>query len=145
MIKSNQYKNLLIALLSLAITSCLEPYNPPAISETIDLLVVDGFINISDNSAIEICQRPHQSRTMTGTFRSQMQRLELRMKRWRYSLVEEADGIYALANMDLSFQKNIALPLSEEMGRNTSLTTLNSNKLLPLIASPGLPQRDETV
>jgi len=31
--------------------SCIEPYNPPAITELVDLLVVDGFINTSDSSA----------------------------------------------------------------------------------------------
>ena len=31
--------------------SCVEPYNPPALDEVVDLLVVDGFINASDNSA----------------------------------------------------------------------------------------------
>ena len=30
---------------------CLEPYNPPEISDNIDFLVVDGFINSSDNIA----------------------------------------------------------------------------------------------
>ena len=30
---------------------CVEPYNPPAIDELVDLLVVDGFINASNNSA----------------------------------------------------------------------------------------------
>ena len=42
----------LITLTFLAILfSCIEPYNPPAIEEVVDLLVVDGFINASDNTA----------------------------------------------------------------------------------------------
>jgi hypothetical protein len=39
------------AVLMLAGTSCLEPYNPPEITDSVDILVVDGFINSSDNSA----------------------------------------------------------------------------------------------
>ena len=31
--------------------SCIEHYNPPALDEIVDLLVVDGFIDASDNSA----------------------------------------------------------------------------------------------
>ncbi len=39
------------AALLIVVTGCLEPYNPPEISDNIDLLVVDGFINSSDNIA----------------------------------------------------------------------------------------------
>lgn len=38
-------------MLLIAATGCLEPYNPPEITDNIDLLVVDGFINSSDNIA----------------------------------------------------------------------------------------------
>ena len=33
------------------VAGCLEPYNPPEISDNIDFLVVDGFLNSSDNIA----------------------------------------------------------------------------------------------
>lgn len=39
------------AVLIIAATGCLEPYNPPEITDTIDLLVVDGFLNSSDKIA----------------------------------------------------------------------------------------------
>lgn len=39
------------ALLMIMATGCLEPYNPPEITDNIDILVVDGFINSSDNIA----------------------------------------------------------------------------------------------
>jgi hypothetical protein len=39
------------ALLLIVAIGCLEPYNPPEITDNIDLLVVDGFINSSDNIA----------------------------------------------------------------------------------------------
>ena len=39
------------AILFVGIAGCLEPYNPPAIKDTIDILVVDGFLNSTDNIA----------------------------------------------------------------------------------------------
>jgi len=40
-----------VFLVLLILTGCIEPYNPPAITETIDILVVDGFLNGTDSSA----------------------------------------------------------------------------------------------
>ena len=40
-----------VFLLLLILTGCIEPYNPPAIADTIDILVVDGFLNGTDSSA----------------------------------------------------------------------------------------------
>ena len=39
------------AILLIVATGCLEPYNPPEITDNIDILVVDGFINSTDNIA----------------------------------------------------------------------------------------------
>jgi len=39
------------AILLIVVTGCLEPYNPPEITDDIDILVVDGFINSSDQVA----------------------------------------------------------------------------------------------
>src|SRR5215216_4986167 len=35
----------------MAVTGCLEQYDPPEISSTIDILVVDGSLNSTDNTA----------------------------------------------------------------------------------------------
>jgi hypothetical protein len=40
-----------LVLLFCVLCGCLEPYNPPVISQNIDILVVDGFINAADGSA----------------------------------------------------------------------------------------------
>ena len=40
-----------VFLVLLGLTACIEPYNPPAITDTIDILVVDGFLNSADSSA----------------------------------------------------------------------------------------------
>lgn len=41
---------LLCSLVALFATGCLEPYAPPAIENTVDLFVVDGFLNQTDAS-----------------------------------------------------------------------------------------------
>ena len=118
MIKSNQYKILLFVLLSIAITSCLEPYNPPAISETIDLLVVDGFINISDNSAqvdlskaTPIANDDGHVPEIHATVRIEDDNGGI------YSLIEEAEGMYKLSNMDLSLSKKYRLIIVRRNGK----------------------------
>lgn len=40
-----------LAAMLLVVLSCVEPYNPPAIKELVDILVVDGFLNSTDSSA----------------------------------------------------------------------------------------------
>jgi hypothetical protein len=40
-----------LLLLLCVLYGCLEPYDPPAITDDIDILVVDGFINAADGSA----------------------------------------------------------------------------------------------
>src|SRR5688572_4815166 len=40
-----------VYLMLVALTGCIEPYNPPAITDPIDILVVDGFLNSTDSSA----------------------------------------------------------------------------------------------
>ena len=54
MMRTNVIRHLtrrIYALLLIIATGCLEPYNPPEITDNIDLLVVDGFINSSDDIA----------------------------------------------------------------------------------------------
>jgi len=118
MIKSNQYKNLLFALLSLAIASCIEPYNPPAISETVDLLVVDGLINIVDNSAkvslskaTPIANDDGHVAEINATVRIEDDKGGI------YSLIEEADGTYTSVNMDLSLSKKYRLIIVRGNGK----------------------------
>ncbi|MBA4057266.1 MAG: hypothetical protein C0490_21310, partial [Marivirga sp.] len=38
--------------LFLMLYGCLEPYQPPAIQGEVDMMVVDGFINSTENSAL---------------------------------------------------------------------------------------------
>ena len=118
MIRSNRHKNLLFALLSLAITSCLEPYNPPAISETVDLLVVDGFINIGDNSAEVNLSKATPIANDDGHVPEPNATVRIEDDNGGiYSLVEEADGMYTLANMDLSLSKKYRLTIVRGNGK----------------------------
>ena len=118
MIKSNQYKNLLFALFSLAIASCVEPYNPPAISETVDLLVVDGFINIAGNSASVNLSKATPIANDEGHVPELNATVRIEDDNGgRYSLIEEADGIYTSANMDLSLSKKYRLIIVRGNGK----------------------------
>ena len=50
-IRIKKYSWLLIYTLIVALAGCLESYQPPAISDDIDILVVDGFLNATQGSA----------------------------------------------------------------------------------------------
>jgi len=118
MIKSNQYKNLLFALFSLAVASCVEPYNPPAISETLDLLVVDGFIDIAGNSASVNLSKATPIANDDGHVPELNATVRIEDDNGgRYSLTEEADGIYTSANMDLSLSKKYRLIIVRGNGK----------------------------
>lgn len=53
--RTNSLKGILLFLriipFLVIVFGCVEPYNPPAIREVVDLLVVDGFIDATNNSA----------------------------------------------------------------------------------------------
>lgn len=46
------YQILLFFGILMLTSRCIEPYNPPAINQVIDILVVDGFMNTTDSTAI---------------------------------------------------------------------------------------------
>jgi len=50
-IRITKYSWLLIFSAGVLLVACLESYQPPAISDEIDILVVDGFLNATDGSA----------------------------------------------------------------------------------------------
>ena len=145
MIKSNPYKNLLFALLFLVIASCVEPYNPPAISETVDLLVVDGFINISNNSATvslskatPIANDDGHVPEVNATVRIEDDNGDI------YSLYQEADGTYTLANMDLSLSKKYRLIIVRGNGKEyfTDYIELKQTPPIDSISWAPTPRRD---
>jgi hypothetical protein len=43
--KLRNYINIFIASITIVVTGCVEPYSPPESSKTIDILVVDGFLD----------------------------------------------------------------------------------------------------
>jgi hypothetical protein len=50
-IRARLLKRQIVCAVLITLCSCVEPYDPPAIKELVDLLVVDGFINASDSTA----------------------------------------------------------------------------------------------
>src|SRR5688572_31078994 len=46
------YQLLFFIGISILTSRCVEPYNPPEINQVIDILVVDGFMNTTDSTAV---------------------------------------------------------------------------------------------
>jgi Domain of unknown function (DUF4249) len=134
MIGSNQCMTLLLfALLAVAITSCLEPYNPPEISETVDLLVVDGFINITDNSAKVNLSKATPLSNNDGRVPELNASVRIEDDNGdTYALIEEANGAYALENMELSLSKKYRLIVVRGNGKEYSTDYIELNQTPPI-------------
>jgi len=48
----NSHIALFVSALIFLVTACVEPYQPPAITLDVDILVIDGFLNSEDSAAI---------------------------------------------------------------------------------------------
>jgi hypothetical protein len=53
----NIYSALVVVSSLIASGSCIEPYNPPGSTQTIDNLVVDGFLNYTDSSSLVLLSK----------------------------------------------------------------------------------------
>jgi hypothetical protein len=118
MIKSSLHKAFLFALAAVVFTSCVEPYNPPAISETVDLLVVDGFIDISENSANVKLSKATPLANDDGPVPELNASVSIEDNNGDiYLLNDQGDGAYALENMDLSLDKKYRLVIFRASGK----------------------------
>jgi hypothetical protein len=118
MIKSNPYKVFLFALASVVMSNCVEPYNPPAISETVDLLVVDGFLNITDNSASVKLSKATPLANDDGPVPELNASVRVEDNNGDvYLLNEQANGEYSLDGMDLSPSKKYRLVILRGNGK----------------------------
>jgi hypothetical protein len=97
--------------------SCIEPYNPPAIKEIVDILVVDGFLNSTDSSAVVKLSRAISLSDTgePGPERNATVRIEDENGNF-YPLMEMGDGNY-------SIQK---LPVNPLIKYRLAFTTSNS-------------------
>ncbi|HEX6223863.1 MAG TPA: DUF4249 domain-containing protein [Chryseolinea sp.] len=117
MIKSTRYKAFVFCLASF-VAGCVEPYNPPAISETVDLLVVDGFLNITDNSARVTLSKATPLASDAGPVPELNAAVRIEDNDGDvYPLNEQAGGTYALEDMGLSLSKRYRLVIVRGNGK----------------------------
>lgn len=85
------------------VTSCIEPYNPPPITEIVDILVVDGFLNSTDSSAVVRLSKATALADSDGPppERHAYVRIEDETGNF-FPLEESGDGIYSLQKMNLN-------------------------------------------
>lgn len=98
-------------ILLVAIAGCLEPYNPPAIKDTVDILVVDGFLNSTDNiatvrltKATALTDESKTGHEVTGAL-VQIEEEDGQT----YTLNEVTSGFYTLTEMNLDHAKKYRL------------------------------------
>jgi len=114
-------------------TSCLEPYNPPAIKEVVDLLVVDGFLNASDSSV-----NVHLSKALAisedGSPQPELH-ANVRVEEENgivYPLAEAGEGNYFLKKMDVDLSRRYRLYIT------TQNEKVYSSDFIDLPSSPAI-------
>lgn len=101
----------LAAVLLAVISGCIEPYNPPAINEEIDILVVDGFLDSSNKSvevklskAVALSDDSNGNNYVSGAL-VQVEEESGPVQ----TLYEKFYGVYALEDMNVSTDKRYRL------------------------------------
>ena len=107
-----------LVTLILTITNCVEPFQIPVSKEEVNILVVDGFINASDNSA-----KVKLSRAIALSKKDQFP-AELKASVSieeengnKYSLSEKTGGNYELTGLSLNVAKKYRLFVSTQSGQ----------------------------
>ena len=97
-------------ILVVAMTACLEPYSPPEIKDDVNILVVDGFINTTNNSSQVYLSKavPLSYNGETQTVSNAFVQVE-EENGSSYILQESEPGSYSLTNMNLNPAKRYRL------------------------------------
>jgi hypothetical protein len=125
-------------LLILFLVGCVEPYYPPDLATKVDVLVVDGFINASENTA-------RVSLTKALNLESDVQRLgvtsaDVRIESedgQQFSLIEQlgdVTGIYFAENLSLDLSKKYKLKVF--IGFNKEY----ESELIPILETPEIEE-----
>lgn len=138
-----------IFIVTIVVTGCLEPYNPPAIKDLVDILVVDGFINMTENTAtVKLTQASAISddsdieKGVTGA----VVHIEEEAAGDVYALNEISNGLYNLSNLNLSMGKKYRLSIQRSNNQQyysefinlTSCPPIDSISWKPSIQSAGI-------
>jgi hypothetical protein len=92
--------------------SCVEPYNPPAITELVDVLVVDGFINASDSTAsVRLSKATALSESSAGTPETNAEVAIEDDLGNSVVLSETEDGNYLLSKAPFAFSRQYRLAI----------------------------------
>lgn len=109
---------ILIAFLAI-LGSCIEPYNPPAIEEVVDLLVVDGFINASDNTAqVRLSKATALAEDGAGTVEQFATVAIEDDEGTSFPLVENEPGNYTLSDAPFSFSRKYQVVIVTQNNKN---------------------------
>jgi hypothetical protein len=93
--------------------SCIEPYNPPAIDELVDILVVDGFLDSSNKTALvrlskatALSDESDADNYVSGAF------VQVEEESGMVQTLQElGNGMYVLNNADVSSDKKYRLTI----------------------------------
>src|SRR5688500_3961431 len=92
----NIYSALIVVSSLIASGSCIEPYNPPGAKETIDNLVVDGFLNYTDSSSLVLLSQAAALGSAEGPAPELHATVKIEDETGNlYSLAEIGDGSYS--------------------------------------------------
>ena len=128
MIKNNFRKFLWPVFVILVITNCVEPYQAPFSNTETNILVVDGFINTTTNSALVRLSR--------SIALSRPQQFPAEVKAAvsiesedgvKYQLVEKSGGNYEITGLNLSAAKKYRLLILTQNGSQYQSDYINLN------------------
>jgi len=86
----------------LVLSACVEPYDPPASSNVVDLLVVDGFLNTADGSVSVVLTHSKPLDSNDETLTESNATLSIRSEGGaQYSLTEQSPGTYTAEGLAL--------------------------------------------
>ncbi len=98
---------------------CVEPYNPPAIDEVVDLLVVDGFINASNNSAyVSLSKATALDENSAGVPETNATVVIEDNEGNSFMLNENVPGSYILLDGPFSFSKRYRVVIVTQNGKS---------------------------
>jgi hypothetical protein len=120
--------------MALALAACVEPYDPPVDDRDLNLLVVDGFLNVSNGTASVTLTRtlPVESTNAVPPESGAFVRLE-DDRGTLYALFENsAPGVYSGPVSDVSFDRNYRLLITT--GDNSEY----ESEFVPVIETPAI-------
>jgi hypothetical protein len=118
-LKKNLGIRTIILFLITALFGCVEPYNPPALDEVVDLLVVDGFINASDNSAhVSLSKATALDESNAGVAETNATVTIEDDQGTSHLLNEKLNGVYTLVDEQFSFSKKYRVVIATQNGKH---------------------------